>query len=183
MGSEFYRLDIGFPPAYRNDAKLLVLGSLPGKRSIAQSQYYGHPRNLFWQILSSYIGIAADDDYCDRLQAALDNKIALWDVMASAQRPGSLDSSIDRSSVQVNPIPDLVANLPQLNTVILNGGAAMRYFKRAGFDEFCRSLGVAVEHLPSTSPAHAALSYEMKAAQWQLVIDKALSQDAKRISR
>ena len=127
--------------------------------------------------------MAADDDYCDRLQAALDTKIALWDVMASAQRPGSLDSSIERGSVQVNPIPDLIANLPQLNTVILNGGAAMRYFKQAGFDEFCSSLGVAVEHLPSTSPAHAALSYEMKVAQWQRVIDKALSQDTKRISR
>ncbi|MEY3037845.1 MAG: hypothetical protein RL143_412 [Pseudomonadota bacterium] len=183
MSSEFQGLDIGFPPAYRNDAKLLVLGSLPGKRSIAQSQYYGHPRNLFWQILSSYIGLAADADYSDRLEAALNNKIALWDVMASAQRPGSLDSSIEKSSVQVNQIPDLIANLPYLNTIILNGGAAMRYFKQAGFDELCRSLGVAVEHLPSTSPAHAALSFEMKSVQWQQVIDKALFQDAKRISR
>ena len=183
MVNELLGVDVGFPPAYRHDAKLLILGSLPGKRSIAQSQYYGHPRNIFWQILSSYIGIAADADYANRLQAALDNKIALWDVMASAQRPGSLDSSIDKSSVLVNPITELIATLPQLSTIILNGGAAMRYFKQAGFDELCRSLGVAVEHLPSTSPAHAALSFEMKSVQWQQVIDKALFQDAKRISR
>lgn len=183
MVNELQGVDVGFPPAYRNDAKLLILGSLPGKRSIAQSQYYGHPRNIFWKLLSSYIGIAADADYANRLQAALDNKIALWDVMASAQRPGSLDSSIDKSSVLVNLIPELIATLPQLSTIILNGGAAMRYFKQAGFVEHCVSLGLAVEHLPSTSPAYAVLSYEQKLAHWHPVIVRALSEGAKRIPR
>ncbi|MGB5336215.1 MAG: DNA-deoxyinosine glycosylase, partial [Woeseiaceae bacterium] len=90
----------GFPPVARADARILILGSLPGQRSIAAQQYYAHPRNAFWSIMQELFEIHGAYEY--RLLQLLDNKIALWDVLGSSVRPGSLDSSIDLDSARVN---------------------------------------------------------------------------------
>lgn len=158
--------DNSFAAIHRKDARILILGSLPGKRSIAEQQYYAHPRNAFWSIMEAVTGVSASRPYADRLDAALNARIALWDVVAEAVRPGSLDSSILKDTVHFNPIDDLLFSLPRIEKVILNGGEAARLFKRAGFDKFCQGQNIEWVHLPSTSPAHASLSLEGKRERW-----------------
>ena len=158
--------DNSFSALYRNDSRILILGSLPGKRSIAEQQYYAHPRNAFWSILELVTGVSADEAYSVRVDAALDAQIALWDMVAQAVRSGSLDSDIRKETVLFNPIDELLLTLPRIEKVILNGGEAARLFKRAGFDKFCQAQNIEWVQLPSTSPAHASLSLEGKRERW-----------------
>ncbi|GGD56400.1 DNA-deoxyinosine glycosylase [Erythrobacter arachoides] len=149
-----------FPPAAAPDARLLILGSLPGERSLARQQYYAHPQNRFWHL----VGLAIRVDltaiaYDARLAALRGHGVALWDVVASARREGSLDSAI--RDADHNALGELVARLPHLRAVAFNGRTA----ERIG-----RSLltGVPVEQiaLPSSSPAYAAMALGEKEMHW-----------------
>lgn len=167
-----YDAVFSFPPVVGNAAKILILGSMPGERSLAANQYYAHPRNAFWPIMGRILGFDPDAPYPDRLQAATDSGIALWDVLHSCVRPGSLDASITNGSRIVNDFARLFRKYLGIKTILLNGGEAQRSFLR--FVEPSLSLdGVERIRLPSTSPAHASLTFEQKLSAWAAAIRQA----------
>ncbi len=141
-------LKSSFPPVVNANTRLLVLGSLPGDRSLAERRYYAHPQNQFWPLMSS---VVAHDltalPYEDRLTALLDRGIGLWDVVASARRPGSSDSAI--RDIAGNDIAALAATLPQLRAIAFNGATAAKHGERLLGD-----LPVQRIALPSSSPLH-----------------------------
>ena len=167
--------DRSFNACCRGDARVLVLGSLPGKRSIADQRYYAHPQNAFWPIMREGLSLDGALEYDSLIEALLDAGIALWDVVAEAQRPGSLDSRIEPSSVVFNPIDELIEGSPRLNSILLNGGKAMALFKQAGFLPVCEAHHIGVHQMPSTSPAFAAMSFDKKKNIWLTALEGALS--------
>ena len=142
--------------------RLLLLGSFPGEASLAAQQYYGHPRNQFWPLLSAIWRVdLVPLAYADRMQALVDHGLGLWDVYASCRRQGSLDSAI-RDAVP-NDLPGLAARLPQLRAIAHNGGESARAMRVTG------ALGLPVHRLPSSSPANASWSFDRKLAAWAAV--------------
>ena len=161
-----------FPAVYRADARVLILGSMPGEASLAAAQYYAHPRNAFWPIMGTLFGAGADLPYAQRLERLTGAGVALWDVIARCVRAGSLDSAIAHDSIEPNDFAALFAACPHIGHVFFNGAAAETAFRRHV------RLAPAIPQprftrLPSTSPAHAARSFETKLAAWQLVRDAA----------
>lgn len=149
----------GLPPIARADAKLLILGSLPGDASLAAAQYYAHPRNHFWELLGGVIGQNLNSmDYSDRITAVQESGIALWDVIGSAHRAGSLDHHIRNE--QLNDLRHFAKSLPELRAVAFNGKKAGSFAGDA-FD----GMPFTVLHLPSSSPAYT-LPRDAKAVLW-----------------
>lgn len=141
--------------------RLLILGSLPGEASLARSQYYAHPQNAFWKLMSEVIG---EDlramEYDQRLQTLLQHGIGLWDVVAEARREGSLDSNIaDHAG---NDLTGLLDKLPQLTTIGFNGGTAAKLGLKVLKE---RAAQYRIVLLPSSSPAHT-MAYAKKLEQW-----------------
>ncbi len=152
----------GFAPVVSRDARLLVLGSFPSVASLAAGQYYAHPRNQFWPIIGAVIDEALVPlPYPDRLQRLRARRIALWDVVGSCRRRGSLDSAI-RDAVD-NGFDALLAQAPGIVAVAFNGATAARHAP------WFEARGLAVFRMPSTSPAHASLSFERKRDTWLAV--------------
>ncbi|MFB9245230.1 DNA-deoxyinosine glycosylase [Massilia antarctica] len=155
-----------FAPVVDPHTRILVLGSLPGERSLAQQQYYGNRQNRFWTLMSELTGVdLVALDYDARLQALLAHGIGLWDVVAQATREGSLDSQI-RGQVG-NDLPGLVASLPLLTTIGFNGGTAARLGMKALGEQAARYR---IVNLPSSSPAYTA-PYTAKLAVWRTLCD------------
>ena len=151
-----------FAPVIDMNTRVLVLGSLPGELSLAHSQYYAHPQNRFWLLMSEVIGMDLPIlPYPARLEALLTNGVGLWDVVADAHREGSLDSNI-RGHVQ-NDLVGLLGNLPQLTTIAFNGGTAARLGMKALKD--C-AKDYRIVKLPSSSPAYT-LPYAEKLNEWR----------------
>lgn len=159
----------GFAPVWRPDARWLILGSLPGVASLEATQYYAHPRNQFWPMMQALFAVDATAPYLTRLAQLQDAGVALWDLLESAERAGSLDSAIVSDSAHVNDLSQLISQLPQLHTMALNGGKAaqllQRYQKTQPLPVQIRTLA-----LPSTSPAHAALNFTQKLQHWQQLL-------------
>ena len=156
----------GLAPLISDHTRMLVLGSFPGASSLARQQYYAHPQNGFWKILqaiwpSSPFDIRADS-YEKRINALLDHGIGLWDVYASCEREGSLDSAIRQP--QVNDLAALHRRCPELRLIGHNGGESYRHARHS------RTLGLPVVHLPSTSPANASWSFDRKLQAWREVM-------------
>ena len=151
-----------FAPVVNEHTRVLVLGSLPGEASLAQSQYYAHPQNRFWHLIGDVIGVALPGmPYEARLQTLLDHRVGLWDVIAKAKREGSLDSRIRDHAT--NDLAALVAALPNLVAVAFNGGTAAKI----GMQLLAESrLSLDLIKLPSSSPAYAAVPYEEKLKAW-----------------
>ncbi len=150
----------GLGPVADEGARLLVLGSFPGVASLREQRYYAHPRNHFWPIVGQLLGLPlADMGYAERLQAARQRGLALWDVYAACQREGSLDSAIRQA--QHNDLGALVARLPQLRGIAHNGGESGRSRR------LTQTLGVPVFQLPSTSPANASWTLSRKLQAWR----------------
>jgi len=163
-----------FAPVYRSDARVLILGSMPGEASLVAGQYYAHPRNAFWPIMGALFGAAPEQPYPVRLERLLDAGVALWDVIGSCRRSGSLDSAIATDSIEANDLAGLFAACPQLNHVFFNGSAAETAFRRH-VQLPHGEHSIRVLRLPSTSPAHAALNYSDKLAAWQAVRNATLT--------
>lgn len=159
----------GFPPNADTTARLLILGSMPGERSLDAAQYYAHPRNSFWPILARIVGFDPLAPYDVRLKALRDAGIALWDVLQSCVRAGSLDAAIDSRSIQPNDFAGFFAAHPHIARVCFNGGTAERYFRTQVLPTL-PALPIRYLRLPSTSPAHASLSFEQKLAGWQAAV-------------
>lgn len=153
-----------FPPAVTPDVRILILGSLPGERSLAQQQYYAHPRNQFWRLIGEVAGENfAALTYETRLLRLNARGIGLWDVVAAAIRPGSLDQHL--RDIVPNRLGDLVRALPQLRAVAFNGSTASRIGRRE-IGKGAHDGRLALIELPSSSPANTA-SYGNKAAVWR----------------
>lgn len=155
----------GLPPLSHSGARVLLLGSMPGTASLTLQQYYAHPRNLFWPIMAKLAGVNADLPYPEKTQALINSGVALWDVIGSCQRSGSLDSAI--RDEQVNDFAGFFRCHSDLAAIGFNGSKAWQSFKR-----YILPLQIVPQHislitLPSTSPAHAAMSFNDKLAQWQ----------------
>jgi hypoxanthine-DNA glycosylase len=157
----------GLAPVIAPDTRILILGSFPGARSLAAQQYYAHPRNQFWKL----VGALVDEDlynlpYDQRLPRLLAHRFGLWDVLAACEREGSLDSAIRKPAA--NDFERLRHLCPALETVGFNGQASGKFapqFEQAGYRTVV---------LPSSSPAHMAMSFEQKLAVWQRLVDPAL---------
>ena len=157
-----------FPPVAADDARILILGSMPGIASLQATQYYAHPRNHFWRIISEIYGQSAVPDYPQRLKLLCANRLALWDVLHSCVRPGSLDAAIEHHSAEPNELIGLLQSHPAIVRICCNGGTAFtalrRYFGNALRARFPQ---VEVRQLPSTSAANASWSYARKLLAWQ----------------
>jgi len=157
-----------FPPVAATDARILILGSIPGRESLQQQQYYAHPRNAFWRIIGEIFGAAPGLTYAEQLQLLKDNGIALWDVIGNCRRKTSLDSDIEPESIAVNDFVHFLADHSRIVTVCFNGGTAETTFRRKilpSLDLETRPL--LLHRLPSTSPANAGCRYLDKLAAWR----------------
>jgi hypoxanthine-DNA glycosylase len=140
--------------------KLVVLGSFPGVASLGAQQYYAHPRNQFWPILSALWGVDLRAlPYDERLAAVRERGLGIWDVYATCRREGSLDSAIE--APQLNDLAGLLQRAPRLQAIAHNGGESARAMR------ITQALGLPVWRLPSTSPANASWSFERKLTAWR----------------
>ena len=155
---------------YASDARVLILGSMPGTASLAAAQYYAHPYNQFWRILGQICGAGPELAYPLRLERLRMRGIALWDVLDSCVRPGSLDSAIEHTSAVANDIPGLLRTASHIRRICCNGATAYRGVRRY-FGDDLDARGITVLPLPSTSPANASLRFERKLAAWRAALE------------
>ena len=160
----------GLPCLVGKSPRVMVLGSFPGAKSLEKAQYYGNPKNQFWKIVECLLGIPESLHYDGRTRMIRDAGIALWDVIRSCERNGSMDHGI--RNVRQNNIPAVLDQCPSINLIALNGGTAGKYFARAWPEGF---PGVMVVVLPSTSPANARLDLEEKVRLWRCIIGEEIS--------
>lgn len=158
----------GLPPVASPDARILILGSMPGQASLTAGRYYAHERNVFWRIMGDLFGAVPTLDYERRLQRLAAAGIALWDVIGSCERYGSLDADIVAGSVQANDFAGFFAAHPCIERIFFNGMAAETTFRRHVLPELGDRLPPQ-HRLPSTSPAHAARGYAEKLAAWSVI--------------
>ena len=152
----------GLPPVARGDARLLVLGSLPGEASLKAAQYYAHPQNQFWRLMGAVTGEPlATLDYGERLERLTGRGVALWDVIHAATRAGSLDAAI--GGIEMRDLAAFVGGFPALRAVAFNGGTAARLGRKA-----LARCGPALIDLPSSSPAYT-LPFAEKARRWSVL--------------
>ena len=159
----------GFPPIVGAGARVLVLGTLPGRASLDARQYYAQPRNAFWPIMGALCGAGPELAYTERVDALGRAGVALWDVLSEATRPGSLDSSIVAASQRVNDIVGLITRHQSIGLIAFNGQKAAEIFRRHIESALTRSH-LSVATLPSTSPAYASLKREAKLDRWRQVL-------------
>ncbi len=157
----------GFAPILPRRPKILILGSMPSVESLRRQQYYAHPRNAFWKIMGALLGFAHDLAYRRRVAALRRAGIALWDVLKSCERDGSLDAAIVRASEKPNAIAQMLDAQTSIAAVFLNGKQAGGSFRR----HLQTGVEPAIIQLPSTSPANAQLSFDRKLAAWRGIRD------------
>lgn len=157
-----------FPPIADASATRLVLGSMPGKASLAANRYYAHPQNRFWPMLEVVLGIPAGLEYEERCLALRQKRVAVWDVLRTCTRTSSLDSDIVESSIVPNDFEAFFRAHPHIEAIYFNGAKAQTVFERhvlpalsPGFAQLPRI------RLPSTSPANASIPQATKLAQWR----------------
>ena len=162
----------GFAPVSAPDARVLVLGSLPGEVSLTRGEYYAQSRNVFWKIAGELLGFPYERPYAERLASLSASRLALWDVCASAARAGSLDSAI--SDAAANGFEAFLRAHSQLRLIAFNGAKAAELYRRLVIPSLPAALlEIPTRALPSTSPAHAAMPYAEKLKRWQIVADVA----------
>jgi len=158
----------GFPPVAGDNARLLILGSMPGRKSLDKAQYYAHPQNAFWPIMGDLFGFSPALPYADRLEAIMQNGIVLWDVAHQCVRPGSLDADI--RNVEPNDFRTFFAAHHHIRVIFFNGRKAEELFRKLVLPSLSDEFSQIDTHLlPSTSPAHASLSRAQKLEAWNIV--------------
>ena len=149
-----------FDPIVYSNTKILVLGSLPGKKSLELREYYGHPRNRLWKILAHVTGNEIPKNYERKKEFLFKNNIGLWDLAHSAYRQGSLDSNIKKENP--NDIEDLLESYETIRVIGFNGKKSEKMF----YKYFTEKLGIKYVPLPSTSPANMAINFEEMCSRW-----------------
>jgi hypoxanthine-DNA glycosylase len=153
----------GLAPVIAPDTRILILGSFPGAASLAAQQYYAHPRNQFWKLVGALIGEDLYSlPYADRLPRLLAHRFGLWDVLAACEREGSLDSAIRKPAA--NDFERLRHLCPELDTVGFNGQTSGKFAPQFALH------GYRTVVLPSSSPAHMALTFEQKLTSWRQLL-------------
>lgn len=158
-----------FAPIVDDTCHTLILGSMPGVASLAANQYYAHPRNAFWPIMGELVGAGPSLPYAERTATLLRNGIAVWDVLKLCTRTGSLDSAIVESSIEPNDFDELLRAHGSIDRIFFNGAKAESSFLRH-VDSLPRAPRML--RLPSTSPAHASLTFDRKLEAWRPVGDR-----------
>ncbi len=161
-----------FPPVAATDARVLVLGSMPGVASLNAQRYYAHPRNAFWPLMGELLGFDPQLEYTARLDALKQAGVALWDVLGHCERRGSLDADIVAGSVIANDFGRFFKAHPRIGSVFFNGNTAALAFRRHVLPTL-KAQTLTFHTLPSTSPANAGISLARKRAAWQTVADAA----------
>ncbi len=167
---------LSFAPIANRAARILILGSMPGSASLAAGQYYAHAQNLFWPILAELTGAAPASPYAARVRALKARGIALWDVLASCAREGSLDAAIDDATARTNDFASFYRSHPRIERVFFNGAKAEACYRRQVLPVLTHGHGPAVYlRLPSTSPANASMSRTYKQKIWKRALRLALA--------
>ena len=159
-----------FAPIEPTQAKILVLGSMPGKASLRAQQYYAHPRNAFWPIWSRLLGFDADLPYEQKVAQIKAGGVGVWDVLAACTRTSSLDSDIVESSIVPNDFASWFERQPKTQAVFCNGAKAFDSYRKYVIPALATDYAaLPVIRLPSTSPAHASLTLDNKFVDWSVV--------------
>jgi len=160
-----------FEPLVGHQPRILILGSMPGIASLQAVQYYAHPRNAFWPIMAELFGIDPTASYEHRVSELSRHPLILWDTLKACHRPGSLDSNIDAKTARANDFPGLLKRFPGIRAILFNGATSEKYFKQLVLPNLPETLEVALLGMPSTSPAHAGMSFEKKLSVWRQLLD------------
>lgn len=152
-----------FPPIIDNDSKILILGSIPGVKSLEKQQYYAHPQNKFWKIIFELFNEEFTDNYQEKINMLKKNHIALWDVIDSCERKGSLDSEIKNE--EANQIEELLESYPNIQAIFCNGGKSFKNLQKI----LGKNFRIPIFLLPSTSPLHT-VSFEKKLEEWKEIL-------------
>ncbi|WP_305910083.1 DNA-deoxyinosine glycosylase [Methylomarinum sp. Ch1-1] len=162
----------GFAPIADDRAEVLILGSMPSAVSLQKQQYYGHRRNAFWPIMMALLSGALEADYQQRKRVLLASHVAVWDVLRSCRRSGSLDAGIDTASMQTNNFTDFYRRHPAIKQVFFNGGLAEQVYKKRVLPHLGAPFAhISYRRLPSTSPAHASMTLQQKCEAWRVILD------------
>lgn len=153
-----------FPPIIDNNSRIIILGSIPGVKSLEKQQYYGHPQNKFWKIIFELFNENFTDNYEEKINILKKHRIALWDVIDSCERKGSLDSEIKNEAA--NQIEQLLENYPNIEAVFCNGGKSYKNLKKI----LGKNFRVPIYQMPSTSPLHT-VSFEKKFEEWKKILE------------
>jgi len=159
-----------FKPIEDENAKILILGSMPGRASLAACQYYAHKQNVFWRILSELLQFDSNAPYEVKVEALKSAKIALWDVLHSCTRQGSSDTMIVRDTQIANDFRTFFGTHKKITHVFFNGAKAEEYFMRHVHPEI-NSNSISFLRLPSTSPANAAIPFKQKLSAWRAIME------------
>ena len=162
---------VGFPPIVNKKAKVLILGSMPSEVSLQKQQYYGHDRNAFWPIMMELFSGQADADYQQRQQLLVAQQTAVWDVLQSCHRQGSLDVNIKMASVKVNDFRTFFIKHSALRNVFFNGAMAEKVYNKYVRPGLGTDFAYLHYHrLPSTSPAYASMTLAEKTNAWRMIL-------------
>lgn len=162
----------GFAPLIGESPRILILGSMPSVASLEKQQYYGKARNAFWGIMGELFAAGPELDYTERSCKLAEAGVAVWDVLASCVRPGSLDSAIVAGSEEINDVAGLLLRFPQIQHIFFNGRKAEQLFRQNILPLLSvqqRFDSISCICLPSTSPALAGLDFAEKLQQWQII--------------
>lgn len=160
----------GLAAVARIDAQILILGSMPGELSLARQQYYAHPSNAFWKIMANLFDFNPDDNYANKLLALQQHKLALWDVIQSCERQGSLDSNISNASIISNDFAGFFQQHRQIKHIFFNGSRACQEYQKRVLPQLSEPWkSLIYTRLPSTSPAMASLRFEQKLIAWSAI--------------
>jgi hypoxanthine-DNA glycosylase len=163
-------LTTGFPPVAGPGATVLILGSLPSRKSLELNQYYGHPQNAFWRIMGELFGAGRDIPYDKRTARLVANGVAVWDVLQASVRPGSMDADIDRDAAVPNDFEVFFREHPSVELVCFNGKTAQTLYQRLVAPVIENGSNTRTyQTMPSTSPAFAAMSFDQKLEKWRIV--------------
>ena len=169
-------VSVGFPPVADAHARVLVLGSLPGRKSLQMHEYYAQPYNAFWRIMGALFGADPPLAYEARLAKLRAHGIAVWDVLAAGEREGSLDSAIVTSTIVVNDFNEFFARHAEIRTICFNGNTAAGLYRRKVLPRLdAPYASLATQVLPSTSPAYASLRFEQKLDRWAAALPPLLA--------
>ena len=164
-------LSISFSPIASIDARILILGSMPGIKSLEQQQYYAHSRNAFWPIMSELFDINKDLEYEQRCKNLIEHQVAVWDVLKACQRKGSLDQHINPKTIIANDFNSLFDQHSYIQKIFFNGTKAEQVFNQHVLPALDDSITrIPRKRLPSTSPAHAAMNFEQKLELWREIL-------------